>query len=293
MGDQWRNRLRPSVALAALVLLLWPAISACFAEPRQPNLSTREEFARSVMAAAVSGSAESVVALVNPAFVNAGPEAQQLVASTRGWAPGSWQLGISSDSPEIANVTARRDGDSGTVRYVISWNDERWTLAMGEPKNQPSGGASAGTRLIGPSASAKTASSSTSQPPRTPPPPAACAGAGLACHSFTSTSGYAHGQDLYWLTSTPLHVSFDLMGETTTMVVRMPCGVLNVPVSVDDFGLIPVPAGTAGSADGCAGPDAEHRSWTSAYFKQPAVYQLDSSELVLTNELGQIRFKQD
>jgi hypothetical protein len=116
--------------------------------------------------------------------------------------------------------------------------------------------------------------------------------AALACRTFTSTSGTVRGQNMYWLTSTPLHLSFDRV-DGVTLVVRMPCGVLNVPVAVDDFGLDPDPVRMAESADGCAGPDAEHRSWTSAYFKVPAVYQLDSSELVFTNELGQIRFRQD
>jgi hypothetical protein len=116
--------------------------------------------------------------------------------------------------------------------------------------------------------------------------------AALACRSFTSTSGNARGQNMYWLTSTPLHLSFDRT-DGAAMVVRMPCGVLSVPVSVDNFGLVPDPARMVESADGCAGPDSDHRTWTSAYFKVPAVYQLESSELVLTNEHGQIRFTQD
>ncbi|WP_346927974.1 hypothetical protein [uncultured Arthrobacter sp.] len=49
----------------------------------------------------------------------------------------------------------------------------------------------------------------------------------------------------------------------------------------------------AESANGCAGPATEHRSWTTAYFKKPMVYRFDSSEFVLTSELGQIRLKQD
>lgn len=289
MGDHWRNRLRRRAALATLGLLSSLGATACLAEPRPPDLSTREAFARSVMDAAVSGSAERVVALAGPAGTHAVPEAQQLVDSTRGWAPGSWQLGISNDFPEVANVTARHDGDSASVRYMISWSDERWTLAIGESKNQPSGGA----KLIGPGPDPKFGPSGTARPSLTPAPPAACTAASLACHSFTSTAGYARGQNMSWLSSTPLRISFDRMGAATTLVVRMPCGVLNVPVSVDAFGLVPDPAGTAASAEGCAGSEGEHRSWTSAYFQVPAVYRLDSSELVLTNERGQIRFKQD
>ncbi len=117
--------------------------------------------------------------------------------------------------------------------------------------------------------------------------------AALACRTFTSASGYARGQNMSWLTSTPLHLSFEPVNGALTLVVRMPCGVLNVPVAADDFGLVPDRARMAESADGCAGPAADHRSWTSSYFKEPMVYRLDAAELVLTNELGQIRFKQD
>ncbi|WP_307035295.1 hypothetical protein [Arthrobacter sp. B3I4] len=307
MGEHMGNLLRRWVGLAALVLLLLPAVSACLAEPRQPDLSTREEFARSVMTAALSGSTESLVALVSPAAVNARPEAQQLVDSVRGWTPDSWQLGISNDFPEVANVTARHDGDSASVRYMISWSDERWTLVMGESKNRPSGGA----KLIGPGSDPKIlpgGPSSAPTAPVTPPPRAgeACpavigtgvtgpvyGAAPLTCRTFTSTSGSMRGQNMYWLTSTPLHLSFDRAGGATALVVRMPCGVLNVPVSVDDFGLVPELSRMAESADGCAGPESEQRGWTTAFFKVPSVYRLDSSELTITSELGQIRFKQD
>ncbi|MCX6500071.1 MAG: hypothetical protein NTU93_14930 [Arthrobacter sp.] len=313
MGDQLKNVLRRGVGAAALVLLL--AASACRAEPRQPDLSTREEFARSVMAAAVSGSVERVEGLVDPVFSNARPEAEQLVDSTRGWTPGSWQLYLSNDFPEMANVTASQNGQAPTVHYAISWSHERWTLVMGEPKNPPSGSAKPigpGAKPTGPSADPKVVAGASSVPATSTststPAPAACptrlAGAGvspvpaygavaLTCRTFTSTSGYARGRNMYWLTAAPLHLGFDRMNGALTMVVRMPCGVLNVPVAVDDFGLVPDPARMAESADGCAGPDAEHRSWTSAYFKEAVVYHLDSSELVLTSQLGQIRFKQD
>ena len=312
MGDKQRTMRGLFLRVAVIVLLLSTAVSGCVAEPRQPDLSTREEFARSVMSAAVSGSVERVEALADPVFSNTGPEAQQLVDSTRGWIPGAWQLGISDDFPEVANVTASRNGHATAVRFVISWSDDHWTLVMGESKGSPSGGASVGAKPFGPGSNPKVLPGETSPPgpigsPTTlSAPPTVCpAGAGvgaahgpwygadaLTCRTFTSTSGYARGHNMHWLTSSPLHVSFDRM-DGVTMVVRMPCGVLNVPVSVDDFGLIPDPARMAESANGCASPDAEHRGWTSAFFKAPLVYQLDSTELVLTNEHGQIRFTQD
>ncbi|HEX9225239.1 MAG TPA: hypothetical protein VF885_01120 [Arthrobacter sp.] len=294
MGEDVRNLLRRFAGAAVLMLLLLPTVSACLAEPRQPDQSTREEFARSVRAAAVSGSVERVEGLVDPVFSNTRPEAQQLVDSARGWTPGTWQLAISSDFPEIAAVTAHRTGQDATVRYTISWSDDLWKLVMGESEVRPSGAA----RPVGPGSDA------TILPAQPTQVPAACqSGAGgtvsvtgaaaLACRTFTSTSGYARSQNMYWLASSPLHLGFEPMDGVLTMVVRMPCGVLNVPASADEFGLVPEPARMAESANGCVGPASDHRSWTTAYFKEPMVYRLDSSELVLTSELGQIRLKHD
>lgn len=294
MGEDIRNLLRRFAGAAVLVLLLMPTVAACLAEPRQPDLPTREEFARSVMAAAVSGSVERVESLVDPVFSNTGPEAQQLVDSVQGWTPGSWQLGISSDFPEIAIVTARHAGQDAAVRYTISWSDDRWQLVMGESAGRPSSAA----KPIGPGSDPAILPVQPTQVPAACPSGAGgtASGAGvaaLACRTFTSTSGYARGQNMYWLTSSPLHLGFEPMNGALTMVVRMPCGVLNVPVSADEFGLVPEPAGMAESANGCVGPASDYRSWATAYFKEPMVYRLDSSELVLTSERGQIRLKQD
>ena len=280
---------------AVLVLVATQAMVACGAEAAPPDLSTREAFARSVMAAATSGSVEQVESLVIDDRLNVRPEAQQLVDSTRGWAPGSWQVRLSNDFPEVANVNALRNGEPPTVRYQISWSHERWGLVMGEPKNPPSGGAGLGT---GSGSSAKVPPTGRgalgpAPAPSTSEAPPDCAGAdtaGLECGHFTSTAGTAAGQNLYWLTSTPLSVSFDRAGASSIMVVRMPCGVLNVPVVLDAFSLTPDPGGLAESADGCVGPAAEQRSWTAAYFKEPMVYQADAQGLVVTNRLGQIRF---
>ncbi|WP_445153950.1 hypothetical protein ACTWLI_11335 [Arthrobacter sp. Hor0625] len=295
MGDSFLCRPERFGRAAALALLLSVTVSGCLAEPRQPDLSGREDFARSVMAAATSGSVERVQALVDPVMSNPRPEAQQLVDTTRGWAPDSWQLGISNDFPEVANVTATRGG-TDTVRYLISWSEDHWTLVLGEPTYGPGGSASSAAKPISPGAHPTAGTSVTAQPsltpPQAPPPAAACAGAGLTCHSFTSTSGYARGQNLAWLTSTPVHAAFD-QGGGVTLVVRMPCGVLNVPVAVDDYGVVPDASRMAESADGCAGPASEQRRWATSFFIQPMVYRLDSAGLVLTNERGQIRFRQD
>lgn len=111
------------------------------------------------------------------------------------------------------------------------------------------------------------------------------------CKTFTSIAGSASAQDLSWLTSTPLHMSFSRMNGSLTMVVRMPCGVLNVPVSVVAEAMTPDSAGMVESADGCSGPAAEQRAWTTAYFKTQLTYSLGKQSLVFTNDLGQIVFK--
>ena len=313
MGDESGKSLRRFLCALVLALLLSTTVSACLAEPRQPDMSIREDFARSVITAAASGSVERVEALINPARTNVRPEAQQLVDSARGSDPGSWRLDISNDFPGTANVTARRTEQDAAVRYTISWSEDRWTLGVGESTGHSSGVASLHAKAFGPGSDPKILPGETvppgptSSPTRLSQPPAVCpvgAGRGVApgpwygaaaltCRTFTSTWGSVRGQNMYWLTSSPLHLSFAEANGTLALVVRMPCGVLNVPVSVDDFGIVPDPARMAESAEGCAGPTSEYRSWTTAYFRESMVYRLDSSELVLTNELGQIRFKQD
>jgi len=111
------------------------------------------------------------------------------------------------------------------------------------------------------------------------------------CKAFTSTAGSAPGQDLSWVASMPLHVEFSRMNESLTMVVRMPCGVLNVPVSIGADVITPDSAAMIESADGCTGSAAEYRTWTTAFVKMPMTYTLENQVLVLTNDLGQIKFK--
>lgn len=302
MGVGLATAAKRLLCLGILALVTAPLAVACAPADSVPDLSTRESFARSVMAAATSGSVEQVESLVSPDRINVRPEAQQLLEATRGWAPGSWELRLSNDFPEVANVEVSRRGQASAVTYAISWTRERWALVMGQPKNPPSTGAGLGS---GNGANPKTppTGGGSYQPgpvPSTSQPPLDCAGAGgdageagLACQHFTSAAGNAAGQNLYWLTSTPLHMSFDRMDASLTMVVRMPCGVLNVPVTVDAFGLTPVPGGLAESADGCSGPATEQRSWARAYFREPMIYRLEPQVLVFTNRLGQIRFTKD
>ncbi|WP_427017069.1 hypothetical protein ACQCSX_20655 [Pseudarthrobacter sp. P1] len=111
------------------------------------------------------------------------------------------------------------------------------------------------------------------------------------CKAFISAEGSAPGQDLSWIASMPLHASFGHMNGSLAMVVRMPCGVLNVPVAIGAGVVTPDVAGMVQSADGCIGQAAEYRAWTTAFVKTPMAYSLDNQSLVLANDLGQIKFK--
>lgn len=110
------------------------------------------------------------------------------------------------------------------------------------------------------------------------------------CKAFTSTTGHAAGKDLPWVKQAPLEATFNRMNGALTMVVRMPCGVLNVPVTVDTDTLTPDPAEMIQSADGCSGPAGDQRTWTTDFLSQPLKYSLDQQVLVLTNNLGEITF---
>jgi hypothetical protein len=317
MGVRITTAARRLLFLAALLLVSVPSVTACVREDIPPDLSSREAFASSVMTAATSGSVERVEKLVLDDRLNVGPEAQQLVESTRDWAPGSWQLLLSNDFPAVATVEASRSGLSPTVRYQISWSQGRWVLILGEPKNPPPGGGGLGigkesnpkilpdegqgdpvpipsTGQLSQGCTDAGDSSSSGSSAGTGGAAGTGAGAGaLACRQFTSTAGNARGQNLSWLASTPLHLSFDPMNESLTMVVRMPCGVFNVPVSAGAFSLTPVPGGLVESADGCTGSESNQRSWTTAYFREPLIYRLDPQTLTFTNGSGQIRFTRD
>jgi len=302
MGDQgvargdFRGIFRVAVASVAAALVL--AVTSCGlgATSHPPDPAGREPFARSVVEAAIGGNSDDVAALVGPAMTNAGPEAQQLVDATRGWAQGTWQLGVRSDFPSAANVTAWREGRQPAVRFAISWAGDRWSLAIGEPRNPPTGGA----KIIDPATRTRSTPPA-SQPGASAPPsscPTATTGRGtapgapygaddLSCRNFTSAWGQARGRNLFWLTATPVQLRFDRRAGTTA-VIGTACGDLTVPMEVDDFGLVPDAAGMTDGAGDCLG--AENHAWLRDFFGEPSVYQLDSAELSITNPRGQIRF---
>ncbi|MFE4837578.1 hypothetical protein ACFRAU_23210 [Arthrobacter sp. NPDC056691] len=108
-------------------------------------MATREAFARSVVAAAASGSVEQVEKLVPEVFVNVRPDSQRLVDTVRGWDPERVELRFSNDFPEFATVEAAKPGLTAGAEFTISWADGHWTLVMGTSSYKPSGNAEPGT----------------------------------------------------------------------------------------------------------------------------------------------------
>ena len=130
---------------APLVLLSALLVTGCVPDPTQPDLAAREPFARSVVAAAASGSVEQVEKLVPKVFVNVRPDAQRLVDTVRGWDPTTVQLRLSNDFPEVSRVEAVKPGGTEGPKFTISWVDGYWTLAMGTSSYKPTGHAVPGT----------------------------------------------------------------------------------------------------------------------------------------------------
>ncbi|MFP3463534.1 hypothetical protein R5O87_22070 [Arthrobacter globiformis] len=139
------NRVRRFFGIGALILASALVVVACSPDPTQPDLSSREPFARSVVAAAASGSVEQVEKLVPKVYVKVRPDAQRLVDSARAWDPETVQLRLSNDFPEIAQVEAIKPGRTTGIKYTISWNDGRWNLDMGVSSYRPTGNAVPGT----------------------------------------------------------------------------------------------------------------------------------------------------
>jgi hypothetical protein len=137
-----RHRL---LFIAALMVLSLVSLVGCGQDPAQPDLATREAFAKSVVAAAASGSVERVEKLVPEVFVDVRPDAQQLVEVARGWDPATVQLRFSNDFPEIARVEALRPGGTAGLKFIISWGGGHWTLVMGTSSYVPTGNAVPGT----------------------------------------------------------------------------------------------------------------------------------------------------
>lgn len=149
-----RSRLLFAGALLPLSAL---SLVACIPDPTQPDMATRDSFARSVVAAAASGSAEQVEKLVPGIFVNVRPDAQRLVDFARGQDPATVELRVRSDAPGFAQIEALNPGATAGTKFTISWVDGHWTLVLGTSSYKPTGNAIPGTpgtgtpKVIGPS----------------------------------------------------------------------------------------------------------------------------------------------
>ena len=82
---------------AAALLLTTLVLTSCAAEPRGPDLATRDDFAQSVMSAAASGSVDEVEKLLMDDRVNVRPQAEKLVQFSQGWSRESGTITISNN----------------------------------------------------------------------------------------------------------------------------------------------------------------------------------------------------
>jgi hypothetical protein len=143
------NPVHRFFGIGALILAPALTVAACSPDPTQPDLSTREPFARNVVAAAASGSVEQVEKLVPKIYVNVRPDAQRLVDAAQGWDAATVRLSMSKDFPELAQVEASKPGETTVIGYTISWGEGRWNLVMGESSYKPTGNAIPGTPDVG------------------------------------------------------------------------------------------------------------------------------------------------
>jgi hypothetical protein len=135
---------------AALVPLTSLSLVACVPAPTRPDAATRDTFARTVVAAAASGSVERVEMLVPKVYSNVRPDAQRLVDSTRGWDPATVELKVRSDFPELAQVQALIPGAPTGTKFTVAWGaDGHWALVLGTSSYKPTGNAAPGTPGIG------------------------------------------------------------------------------------------------------------------------------------------------
>jgi hypothetical protein len=143
-GVELKSALRSFFGIMLFTAMSGLSMAGCAPDPTQPDLSTREAFARSVVTAAASGSVEQVEKMAPDNSVNVRPGAQQLVNSFRGWSPASVELRLSNDFPEYAEVRALKEVGTAEIKYTISWQSGRWTLGIGTPNHPPTGGAKPG-----------------------------------------------------------------------------------------------------------------------------------------------------
>jgi hypothetical protein len=129
----------------ALILLLALFLSACGGDPTQPDMSTRESFATTVLTTAASGSVEEVEKLAGEGQIDTRTRAQHLVDFAKGWDASPGEIKISHEWPEIVDVVATKKDSSESIQFGYAWAHGRWGLGLGPQRNPPTGGAVPGT----------------------------------------------------------------------------------------------------------------------------------------------------
>ncbi|MDR6685860.1 hypothetical protein J2Y41_001418 [Arthrobacter sp. 1088] len=128
------------------------------------------------------------------------------------------------------------------------------------------------------------------QPLITQKPEPFCEGGPLACSTFTSVHGSDATGDVAWLGTRPLQISATHINGAWTLLVKTPCNVLNVEISVkDDTWAM---RSMAASAMGCPELEGSYEAWTAKLFEQPVQWKLNGGVLTLSNPHATIELKE-
>ena len=117
-----------------------------------------------------------------------------------------------------------------------------------------------------------------------------CQGGPLGCSTFTSVRGSDATGDVAWLGTQPLRISSTHVNGAWTLLVKTPCNVLNVEVSVQED--VWATRSMAASAMGCRELEGSYEAWTVKLFEQPVQWNLDDGMLTLSNPHATIEFKE-
>ena len=128
------------------------------------------------------------------------------------------------------------------------------------------------------------------QPLITQQPEPFCEGGPLGCSTFTSVHGSDADGDVAWLGTQPLQISSTHINGEWTLLVKTPCNVLNVEVSVQDD--VWAMRSMAASAMGCRELEGSYEGWTVKLFEQPVQWNLDDGVLTLSNSHATIELKE-
>lgn len=112
----------------------------------------------------------------------------------------------------------------------------------------------------------------------------------LAGASFRSTGGSVNGNDVAWLRTDPLRVSFATENGTLTAIIDTPCNTVDMPVDLHDGVLHPDAENMAATAMGCLGEAGAREQWATAFFSQTMRVAQTAHTLVVTTSGAEIDF---